>query len=161
MLCFLLSIVTSFGYVLTFWVICDTIKLTEKGRRGIAVPNGAGKSYYYNHYSCLRSICQGANSAGIVFQAPFFCKFYAGNRRFFASPRKEKNMNTKLEDLGILELIALEEQLRDSIADLEGRVSVRTAELREEVTELILYKRALEAAIDAADDQADEEEGTE
>lgn len=65
----------------------------------------------------------------------------------------------QLETMGILELIALEEQLRDSIADLEGRISVRTAELRGEVAELILYKAALEEAIDAADDQADDEEG--
>lgn len=67
-------------------------------------------------------------------------------------------MDKQLETMGILELIALEEQLRDSIADLEGRISVRTAELRGEVAELILYKAALEEAIDAADDQAEEEE---
>ena len=63
-----------------------------------------------------------------------------------------------LENMGLLELAALEEQLRDTIADLEGRVSVRTAELREEVRELVLYKSKLEAAIDAAADQSDEEE---
>ena len=65
----------------------------------------------------------------------------------------------KIEEMGILELTALEEQLRDNIADLEGRISVRTAELREEVGELLAYKEKLEAAIDAADDQADDEEG--
>lgn len=65
----------------------------------------------------------------------------------------------KLENLGLVELIAIEEQLRDDIATLEGRISVRTAELRGEVAELILYKAALEEAIDAADDQADDEEG--
>lgn len=65
----------------------------------------------------------------------------------------------KLENLGLVELIAIEEQLRDDIATLEGRISVRTAELREEVGELLAYKEKLEAAIDAADDQADDEEG--
>lgn len=65
----------------------------------------------------------------------------------------------KLENLGLVELIAIEEQLRDDIATLEGRISVRTAELRGEVAELILYKAALEEAIDAADDQSDDEEG--
>lgn len=66
----------------------------------------------------------------------------------------------KLENLGLVELIALEEQLRDDIAALECRVSVRTTELRGEVSELLAYKEKLEAAIDAADDQADEEEET-
>lgn len=62
----------------------------------------------------------------------------------------------KIEEMGLLELVAIEEQLRDDIAALEGRVSVRTAELREEVAELAAYKQALEAAIDAAEEETNE-----
>jgi len=57
-----------------------------------------------------------------------------------------------VENLGLLELLALEQQLRDNIATLEGRISVRTAELREEVSELAAYEQALKTTIDVAEE---------